>query len=64
FFIASPVAMLLMYRWLEGFAVRSSPGPGLLLLTFVVATSVALLTIGYHTWRTARANPTDSLRAE
>lgn len=64
FVVASPVTYWLLQRWLEGFAYRISINPFLFVLGGVVALTIALLTISYHTVRSARSNPVDSLRYE
>ena len=62
--IASPIAYLLMRKWLEGFAYHVEPGPGLFLLVGVVALSIALLSVAQQSLRAALADPSRSLRAE
>ena len=64
FAIASPVTYFLLLKWLEGFAYRVTINPLLFLLGGFVAVSIALLTISYHTVKSARNNPVDSLRYE
>jgi putative ABC transport system permease protein len=64
FVIASPVTYWLLLKWLEGFAYRITINPLLFFLGGVIAVTIALLTISYHTVRSARNNPVDSLRYE
>jgi putative ABC transport system permease protein len=64
FVIASPITYWLLQRWLEGFAYRISVNPLLFVLGGVIALAIALLTISYHTVKSARSNPVDSLRYE
>jgi putative ABC transport system permease protein len=64
FVVASPITYWLLIRWLEGFAYRISINPLLFVLGGAVALAIALLTISYHTVRSARSNPVDSLRYE
>jgi len=64
FIVASPVTYWLLLKWLESFAYRISINPLLFLLGGFVALTIALLTISYHTIRSARSNPVDSLRYE
>lgn len=64
FVIASPVTYWLLLKWLDGFAYRIEINLLLFLLGGVIALSIALFTIGYHTVRSARANPAKSLRYE
>ncbi len=62
--VAVPVAYLLMQRWLEGFAYRIELGPGLFVLAGGLALGLALVTVAYHTFRAATADPVKSLRYE
>ncbi|WP_276374979.1 ABC transporter permease [Chryseolinea sp. H1M3-3] len=64
FVIASPVTYWLLLKWLESFAYRITINPLLFFLGGVIAVAIALLTISYHTVRSARNNPVDSLRYE
>jgi putative ABC transport system permease protein len=64
FVISSPVTYWLLLKWLDSFAYRVEINPLLFLLGGFVALSIALLTIGYHTIRSARANPVKALRYE
>ena len=62
--IAWPVGYLAMGRWLRGFALRTSLGPGTFLLSGSVALAVAVLTVSFQVVRAARADPADALRYE
>jgi len=62
--IAWPAAYYAVSKWLEGYPYRVSVGPGPFLLAGALAFVVAALTVGYHSVRSARANPVDSLRHE
>jgi putative ABC transport system permease protein len=64
FVLASPVTYWLLTKWLESFAYRITINPLLFLLGGFVAFAIALVTISYHTLRSARANPVKSLRYE
>jgi putative ABC transport system permease protein len=64
FIVASPVTYWLLLKWLESFAYRVTINPLLFFLGGIVALTIALLTISYHTVRSARSNPVDSLRYE
>jgi putative ABC transport system permease protein len=64
FVIASPVTYWLLLKWLESFAYRITINPLLFLLGGLIAVTIALATISYHTVRSARTNPVDSLRYE
>jgi putative ABC transport system permease protein len=64
FVLASPLTYYLLSNWLEGFAYRIGINPLLFFVGGFIAMAIALLTISYHTVRSARANPVDSLRYE
>ncbi len=64
FVLAIPLAYFAMTRWLESFAYRVEIGPGVFVLTGVLALLVALLTVGYQSIKAALANPVKSLRYE
>jgi putative ABC transport system permease protein len=64
FVVASPVTYWLLQKWLQEFAYRVTINPLLFMLGGVIALAIALLTISYHTVRSARRNPVDSLRYE
>ncbi len=64
FILVSPVTYFLLEWWLSGFAFRIDINPLLFILGGLIALTIALLTISYHTLRSARANPVKSLRYE
>ncbi len=64
FVIVSPVTYYLLDQWLHNFAYRIGINPLMFLLGGVMAMAIALLTICYHTLRSARANPVKALRYE
>ena len=64
FVLASPLTYYLLKTWLEGFAYRVEVDPLLFVIGGVIALSIALLTISFHTIRSARANPVKALRYE
>ena len=64
FVIAAPLAILVMGRWLDGFAYRVALGPGLVAAVGASAVGLALLATAHHTLRAATADPVQSLRSE
>ena len=62
--IAAVAAWVVMDEWLAGFAYRVSINPLLLMLAILLAAGVALVTVALQSLRTARADPTDTLRHE
>jgi len=64
FLIASPLAWLLMHRWLQDFAYRISINWWVFLLAGVLAIVIALGTISFQAIKAALMNPVKSLRSE
>ena len=64
FVVFSPLAFWLMNRWLNNFAYRIEVSPLAFLLGGLLALIIALLTISFHTLRSARINPAEVLRSE
>jgi putative ABC transport system permease protein len=62
--IAWPVAWFVMRRWLENFALRTSISFWLFLAAGAAALAISWLTIGLHTFKSARADPVKALRYE
>jgi putative ABC transport system permease protein len=62
--LATPLAGYLAQRWLQGFAYRIELAYGLFALAGLLATSVALLTVGVQSLKAARMNPVKSLRSD
>lgn len=64
FLIAAPLAYFMMDGWLSEFAYHIEIGPSTFLLTLAFMLGVAMLSVGYRTYRAAVGNPVDSLRME
>jgi len=62
--IAFPIAWWAMYKWLQGFAYRTSISPWVFVLAGAGAIVIALLTVSYQAIKAAIANPVKSLRTE
>jgi putative ABC transport system permease protein len=62
--LAWPLAYYVMSHWLQNFAYRISMGPGIFLISGVLALIVALITVSSHAIRAATANPVKALRYE
>jgi putative ABC transport system permease protein len=62
--IAWPLAFFAMSKWLQQFAYRIKIGIWIFALSGILALAIALLTVSYHTFKAATANPVDSLRYE
>jgi putative ABC transport system permease protein len=64
FLFAAPFAWFGMSSWLEEFSYRISIGPAIFITALMSTLVIALLTVGYRSYRAATANPVDSLRSE
>lgn len=64
FVLASPLTYFLLEDWLQSFAYHVGINPLLFVLGGTIALGIALLTISFHTIRSARANPVKALRYE
>ena len=62
--IALPAVWFIANRWLKEFSYRIELKPDLFVLTALVTATVAILTVLYHAFRTARINPVLALRYE
>jgi len=64
FLLAAPAAWLLMGAYLEQFAYRITLGPGIFLFGMAITFFIAMLTVGYKSFKAATINPVESLRYE
>lgn len=64
FVLAVPITYYVMSQWLEGFAYRTGIGVGIFALSGGIALFIALLTVGWQSFKAATANPVKSLRSE
>jgi len=62
--IASPVAWLVMHKWLQSFAYRTTISWVVFAITTLIALFIALFTISFQAIKAAVANPIKSLRTE
>jgi putative ABC transport system permease protein len=62
--ISIPVTVLFIREWLNTFEYKISIGWEVFLLAGGISLMIALLTIGYHTVKTALAQPAESLKYE
>ena len=62
--LAWPAAYFAVAKWLQGYAFRIKIGVGPFLSAAVLSTLIALLTVSYHSLRSARANPAEAIRYE
>ncbi|CAD5256687.1 MULTISPECIES: ABC transporter permease [unclassified Imperialibacter] len=64
FLVAIPVSWLLADNWLDNYAFRMQLHPWIFIVAGAVVLAIALLTVFWQSWKTAHANPVDSLRNE
>jgi len=64
FLIAAPVSYFSMQRWLADFPYHVDISGWFFLLTIALSIFIAVVTVGYHSYRAATANPVDVLRDE
>lgn len=64
FFIAAPLAWLLMSKWLNNFAYRTTISWWVFAASALAAIVVTAVAVGYQTIKAAMANPVKSLRSE
>jgi len=62
--IASPVAWIVLNRWLEGFAYRTALSWWIFLLAAISSITLAVIVISWKTIRVATGNPVNALRNE
>ena len=59
-----PLAGWAVHTWLMEFSYRIDIGWPVFAFSLILTLAIALITIGFRCWQTARANPVKSLRAE
>jgi putative ABC transport system permease protein len=64
FFIAAPVAWILMHQWLQDFAYRTTISWWVFAIAMLAALGVTCIAVGFQTIKAAIANPVKSLRTE
>jgi putative ABC transport system permease protein len=63
-FIASPIAWLVMHKWLQGFTDRITISWDVFILTTAAVLGIAFSTISFQAIRAALANPIKNLKNE
>ena len=64
FLFSAPLAWFIMSKFLEEFTYKEEMGPSIFLIGLGATISIALLTVGYKSIKSATANPVNSLRSE
>jgi putative ABC transport system permease protein len=64
FIIACPVIIFSMQKWLQNFAYRVNLSWWIFAAAGIITILISLLTVSWHTWKTAAKNPVYCLRHE
>jgi len=64
FAIAAPIAWYIMNQYLNDFAYKIHVGPGTFLFGFLLTMVIAVVTVGYRSFKAAASDPVKSLRSE
>ena len=64
FVLAAPAVWFLMNKWLESFAYKITIGPMVFVAGFLATLTIAIVTVGYRSFKAAIVNPINSLRYE
>ncbi len=64
FAIAAPAGYITGTRWLESFAVKTQITPLLFVAAFALIAVITFATVALQSWKTANANPVESIRTE
>lgn len=64
FALAAPIGYLVMNEWLSDFAYKIDISMWTFVITGIATICVAGFTVGFHSFKSAKANPVDSLRCE
>jgi ABC-type antimicrobial peptide transport system permease subunit len=62
--IASPVAWYAINNWLHSYAFRTTINPWLFVEVGIIVLLIAILTVGFQSYKAARKNPVEALRYE
>ncbi len=64
FVFSTPITWYVMHKWLENFAYRINLNWWTFTLAGLLTMGIALLTVSWHSWRSAKQNPVETLRYE
>lgn len=60
--VSIPIAWILLNQWLQNFAFKIQMIYGVFILAAILLMVICMLSIGFQTWRAAKANPIKTLR--
>ena len=64
FILAAPMAWYAVNNWLQNFAYRTPMYWWVYLVAFMMISIITILTVTFQNWRTANANPVESIKTE
>jgi putative ABC transport system permease protein len=64
FIIATPVAYLMMYRWLHNFVYKTGLSWWIFAMAGAFALLISLITVCWQSWKVASRNPVEVLKYE
>jgi putative ABC transport system permease protein len=64
FIIATPIAYMMMYRWLHNFVYKTGLSWWIFVLAGVFALLITLITVCWQSWKAAGSNPVEALKYE
>jgi putative ABC transport system permease protein len=64
FMVATPVAWIVMYKWLQDFSYRIGISWWMFMISGIIAFVIAIITVSYQAVKAAVANPVTTLRTE
>ena len=62
--LATPIAIVIMQKWMQNFAYKTSLGWWLFALVGVLVILFSIITVSLQSWRAATRNPIEALRYE
>jgi putative ABC transport system permease protein len=62
--LSIPVIMLITMQWLNRFAFRTGIDWWVFVVSYIISSSVVLLTVFYHSYKISRINPVEALKHE
>jgi putative ABC transport system permease protein len=62
--IASPIAWFGINKWLQSYAYRITLNPWIFAVVSLIVLFIALLAVGFQSYRAASKNPVEALRYE
>jgi len=64
FLIATPVAIIILHKWLQNFAYKTALSWWIFALAGLSAVLIAVISVSLQSWRASNRNPVDALRYE